>query len=154
MKCLYCGRMDNTKVIDSRTMDEGAAIRRRRQCEACGERFTTYERVDMIPLTVVKRDRTRERFDRSKILDGIIKSCNKRSISVQEMEDIVTQIEMAISNSLAREIESSEIGDMVMEKLRKIDEVAYVRFASVYKRFTDIDTFMAALSDLLHDKND
>jgi transcriptional repressor NrdR len=144
--------MDNTKVIDSRTMDEGSAIRRRRQCEACSERFTTYERVDMIPLTVVKRDRTREGFDRSKVLDGIIKSCNKRSISVKEMEDIVTQIESAISNSLAREIESCEIGDMVMDKLREIDEVAYVRFASVYKRFTDIDTFMAELSELLHDK--
>ena len=152
MKCPYCGRMDNTKVIDSRTMDEGSAIRRRRQCEACGERFTTYERVDTIPLTVVKRDRTREGFDRSKVLDGIIKSCNKRSISVQEMEDIVTQIETSISNSLAREIESCDIGDMVMEKLREIDEVAYVRFASVYKRFTDIDTFMAELSELLHDK--
>jgi len=144
--------MDITKVIDSRTMDDGAAIRRRRQCEACGERFTTYERVDMIPLTVVKRDRTREAFDRSKILDGIIKSCNKRSISVHEMEDIARQVEMTISNSLAREIESCDIGDLVMEKLREIDEVAYVRFASVYKRFTDIDTFMAELSDLLHDK--
>ena len=152
MKCRYCGRMDITKVIDSRTMDDGAAIRRRRQCEACGERFTTYERVDMIPLTVVKRDRTREAFDRSKILDGIIKSCNKRSISVHEMEDIARQVEMTISNSLAREIESCDIGDLVMEKLREIDEVAYVRFASVYKRFTDIDTFMAELSDLLHDK--
>ena len=153
MKCPYCGRMDNTKVIDSRTMDEGSAIRRRRQCEACSERFTTYERVDTIPLTVVKRDQTREGFDRSKVLDGIIKSCNKRSISIQQMEDIVTQIETAVSNSLAREIESCEIGDLVMEKLREIDEVAYVRFASVYKRFTDIDTFMTELSDLLKDKN-
>jgi len=149
MKCRFCGRLDITKVIDSRTMDDGSAIRRRRQCEACGERFTTYERVDIIPLTVVKRDRTREAFNRSKLLDGMIKSCNKRSISVQEMEDIAQQIEMSISNSLAREIESSDIGDMVMEKLREIDEVAYVRFASVYKRFTDIDTFMAELSELL-----
>jgi len=134
-------------------MDEGSAIRRRRQCDACHERFTTYERVDMIPLTVVKRDRTREAFDRTKILDGIIKSCNKRSLSVPMMEELVTQIETSISNSLVREIESSEIGDLVMEKLREVDEVAYVRFASVYKRFTDIDTFMAELSDLLHDKD-
>ena len=152
MRCPYCGRMDNTKVINSRTMDEGGAIRRRRQCEACNERFTTYERIDVIPLTVVKRDRTREAFNRSKILEGIIRSCNKRPISIQKIEEIVTQIETVISNSLAREIESREIGDMVIDKLREIDEVAYVRFASVYKRFADVDTFMAELSDLLHDK--
>ncbi len=152
MKCPYC-HFDDTKVIDSRTMEDNTAIRRRRLCEKCGERFTTYERIDTIPLAVIKRNATRENFDRAKLLNGIIKSCNKRPVSMEQMEHIVNNIEAAVLNSLTKEIESQAIGDMVMEALKEIDEVAYVRFASVYKQFKDIDTFMSELRHLMQDKS-
>ena len=151
MRCPYCGGSDS-KVIDSRAMEENSAIRRRRQCEGCGERFTTYERIDNITLIVTKRDGTREAFDRDKILNGIMLSCNKRPISLDQMQMIVTGIENAVLSSMNKEVPSHEIGDMVMEKLKDIDEVAYVRFASVYKQFKDIDTFMDELSSMLSEK--
>lgn len=151
MKCTYCN-FEDTKVIDSRTMEENTAIRRRRLCEKCGERFTTYERIDTIPLAVIKRNGAREGFDRTKLLNGIIKSCNKRPVSMHQMENIVSEIENSVLNSLTKEIESQEIGEMVMMSLKEVDEVAYVRFASVYKQFKDIDTFMSELSKLIQDK--
>lgn len=147
MKCPYCKNID-TKVINSRTMDDNTAIRRRRMCEKCRDRFTTYERVDTIPIAVIKRDQTRETFDRIKLLDGIVKSCNKRPVSMQQIENIVNEIEGIVSNSLRKEITSNEIGELAMLNLRKIDEIAYVRFASVYKQFKDIGEFMEELSAL------
>lgn len=151
MKCPFCGK-DDTKVIDTRNMDDNAAIRRRRLCEDCGARFTTYERVDIMPLQVVKSDNTREPFDRNKVLKGIMISCSKRPVSVEDMEQIVNGIENSIANSLTKEISSKEIGEYVMEKLKDIDEVAYVRFASVYRQFKDIDSFMNELGKLLKEK--
>lgn len=151
MKCPYCGNVDS-KVVDSRAMEDGKAIRRRRQCESCNERFTTYEKIDMIPVAVIKKNGTREIFDRAKLLDGIVKSCNKRPVSMEQIENIVEQIENTVLNSLNKEVESNLIGEMVMDKLMEVDEVAYVRFASVYKKFKDIDTFMDELSLLLKDR--
>lgn len=152
MKCPYCGK-DDTKVIDTRTMEDNAAIRRRRYCEGCGERFTTYERVDTIPLTVIKSDNAREPFDRNKLIKGMMISCNKRPISIEQIENIATEIESGIVNSMRKEVLSQEIGEMVMNKLKDIDEVAYVRFASVYRQFKDIDSFMDELGKLLKDKD-
>lgn len=151
LKCPFCGFVD-TKVIDSRGQDDNSAIRRRRACEGCGKRFTTYERIDMIPMTVIKRNGTREIFDKNKLLGGIMKSCNKRPVSVTQMEAIVDEIETAVMNTMEKEIESKEIGNMVMDKLKDIDEVAYVRFASVYRQFTDLNTFMEELSKMLKEK--
>ena len=151
MKCPYCVNED-TKVVDSRALEENTAVRRRRLCEKCGERFTTYERIDNIPLVVTKRNGIRESFDRDKLLNGIIKSCNKRPVAMHQMERIVTDIEAAVHNSLKREIESREIGEMVMTALQKTDEVAYVRFASVYKQFKDVDTFMHELSKIMQSR--
>ena len=148
MKCPYC-QYEDTKVIDSRTMDDNSAIRRRRLCEKCDERFTTYERVETVLPVVVKRNGSREPFDREKALGGIVKSCNKRRVSMGQMEAIVSEIENAAFSAPTREIDSEQIGDMVMAALRKIDEVAYVRFASVYKQFKDVDTFMSEISKLL-----
>jgi transcriptional repressor NrdR len=133
-------------------MEDNAAIRRRRYCEKCGERFTTYERIDTIPLAVIKSDNTRETFDRDKILKGVMMSCNKRPISVEQMEQLVSEIENTVMNSMKREIESKEIGRMVMEKLKNLDEIAYVRFASVYRKFQDLDSFMDELANLLKEK--
>ncbi len=151
MKCPYCHNED-TKVIDSRNMNENSAVRRRRLCEKCLERFTTFERIDTIPLVVIKRNKLREAFNREKLLNGILKSCNKRPVSMEQIERIADDIEAKILNSLSKEIESRAIGDMVMEDLKTVDEVAYVRFASVYKQFKDIDTFMSELSILMQDK--
>lgn len=153
MKCPFCG-CEETKVIDSRAVDENNSIRRRRQCEKCENRFTTYERLEVITIAVIKKDGTRETFDRNKLYDGIAKSCNKRPISMKTIDSIVDEIESKILNSLDREVESSFIGEMVMEKLKEIDEVAYVRFASVYKHFKDIDTFIDELSKLLKEKKE
>lgn len=153
MKCPFCNNID-TKVIDTRTMDDNSVIRRRRMCENCGERFTTYERIDTIPLTVIKANDTRETFDRTKILKGIMRSCNKRPVSVEQMELIVKDIENAINNSIKKEIESKEIGRMVMDRLKNIDEVAYVRFASVYRQFKDIDSFMDELAKMLKEREE
>lgn len=151
MKCPFCNN-DDTKVIDTRNMEDNTVIRRRRFCEECGARFTTYERVDTVQLQVVKSDNTREVFDRNKIMKGIMLSCNKRPVSVAQMERIVNEIENACANSVKKEVSSKEIGEMVMDKLRDIDEVAYVRFASVYRQFKDIDSFMDELGKLLNDK--
>lgn len=151
MKCPFCGNSD-TKVSDSRAMDDNTAIRRRRLCEACGERFTTYERYDTIPMTVIKRNGTREAFDRSKIMRGLMSACNLRSVTVEQMERITKDIENSFLNSMKREIESREIGELVMDKLKEADEVSYVRFASVYKHFTSIDTFMEELALMLKQK--
>lgn len=153
MKCPFCG-CEEIKVIDSRAVDENNSIRRRRQCEKCENRFTTYERLEVITIAVIKKDGTRETFDRNKLYDGIAKSCNKRPISMKTIDTIVDEIESKILNSLDREVESSFIGEMVMEKLKEIDEVAYVRFASVYKHFKDIDTFIDELSKLLKEKKE
>lgn len=152
MKCPFCGK-DDTKVIDTRNMDENTAIRRRRACEGCGARFTTYERVDTVQLQVIKSDNTREAFDRNKILKGVMMSCNKRPVSAEDMEKIATEIENIAVNSLKREISTKEIGQLVMEKLKDLDQVAYVRFASVYRQFQDIDSFMRELGNMLKERN-
>lgn len=153
MKCPFCNYED-TKVIDSRSQDDNSIIRRRRQCEKCGKRFTTYEKVDTIPITVIKRDATREIFDKNKLLDGIMKSCNKRSVTMKQMQQLTDDIENMLMNSLEREVESKKIGNMVMERLKDIDEVAYVRFASVYRQFKDINTFIDELEKLIHEKKE
>ncbi len=148
MKCPYCDNPD-TKVIDSRPTEEGHAIRRRRGCDKCNRRFTTYEKVEETILMVVKKDGRREAFDRSKIINGIIKACEKRPVSMAQMEDIVNDIEKTISNSMQKEIESYDIGEMVMNRLKEVDEVAYVRFASVYRQFTDVNTFIKEIEKLI-----
>lgn len=151
MRCPFCGNID-TKVIDTRSMEDNSAIRRRRVCEKCNERFTTYERVDTIPITVIKSDNTRECFDRSKLLKGVLMSCNKRPVSLEQIEEMVSDIETAVINSMRKEISSQELGGMVMDRLKDIDDVAYVRFASVYRKFQDIDSFMVELGKLLNDR--
>ena len=151
MKCPFCNNED-TKVIDSRSQDENTTIRRRRFCEKCGKRFTTYERIDTIPMTVIKNNGTRETFDKNKLMSGIMKSCNKRSITVAQIQSIVDDIENAVMSYMDKEIESKNIGNMVMERLKSIDEVAYVRFASVYRQFKDINTFMDELKKMIADK--
>lgn len=151
MKCPFCGNSD-TKVLDTRTMDDQSAVRRRRLCEKCNKRFTTYERIDSLPLSVIKSNSTRELFDREKLMKGIIMSCNKRPVSMEQIEQAVADIENRILNSMKREISSSEIGEMVMDKLKDMDDVAYVRFASVYKQFKDIDSFINELDTILRNK--
>ena len=146
MKCIYCGHFDS-KVIDSRSTDESNSIRRRRECLNCGKRFATYETVETTPILVIKNDGSRQSFDPEKIKKGLIKACEKRPVSMSQIEEIVFDIEKTLSNSLNQEVKSSEIGEIVMNELKKIDEVAYVRFASVYKRFKDIDNFV----DFLHE---
>lgn len=151
MKCPFCDYED-TKVIDTRTMDDNTAVRRRRACEQCGKRFTTYERIDTLPLAVIKSNGMREVFSREKLQKGIMHACNKRPVSIKQIENIVNEIENSVMNTMKKEIESSEIGKMVVEKLKEIDEVSYVRFASVYRRFTDIGSFMDELSRLRDEK--
>ena len=151
MKCPYCGFVED-KVIDSRPTEENAAIRRRRECSKCLKRFTTYEKVESVPLMVVKKDKTRQIFDRQKLLNGLLRACEKRPVSIDELEKLVDGIETQILNSLKREITTQEIGEMVMNRLKDLDEVAYVRFASVYRQFKDINTFMEELRKLLRDK--
>lgn len=148
MKCPYCDSPD-TKVIDSRPTEEGHAIRRRRGCDKCNRRFTTYEKVEETILMVVKKDGRREAFDRSKILNGIIKACEKRPVSMAQMEEIADDIERNISNSMEKEVESYDIGEMIMSQLKDVDEVAYVRFASVYRQFTDVSTFVREIEKLI-----
>ena len=152
MKCRFCQCTDS-KVVDSRPTDDGAAIRRRRECMNCGRRFTTYEKVEEMPIYVVKRDGSREPFDSEKILRGVRKSCEKRPISVAAMDELVEDVEREINNSLVQEITTIQIGEMVMSRLKDLDEVAYVRFASVYRSFKDINTFMEELKLLLGDKD-
>ena len=150
MKCPYCGYQES-KVVDSRPADEGS-IRRRRECLRCERRFTTYETVESLPMVVIKKDGSRQSFDRSKVLRGIQRSCEKRPVPVADMERMATEIEQELQNNLEREISTELVGEMVMDKLKKADEVAYVRFASVYRQFKDIDTFMAELNKLLAEK--
>ena len=151
MRCPFCGNAD-TKVIDTRAMEDNSAIRRRRMCEKCSERFTTYERVDMIPLTVIKSDNRRESFDRDKLLKSALKSFHKRAVSREDIESMISDIEAEVISSMRKEISSKELGEMVMDRLKDLDDVAYVRFASVYRKFTDIDSFMDELNKLLDDR--
>lgn len=151
MKCPYCA-FDEDKVIDSRPTEEGTAIRRRRECSKCQRRFTTYEKVESLPLMVIKKDKSRQTFNRDKLLNGLLRACEKRPVSINDLEKLVESIESQIYNSLEREITSHEIGEMVMTKLKGIDEVAYVRFASVYRQFKDINTFMDELHNILKER--
>lgn len=148
MKCPYCNFAES-KVIDSRPTDEGERIRRRRECLNCQKRFTTYEIIESLPLIVIKRDKTRELFDRDKLMNGLLRACQKRPVSVDTLENMIDEIEAALQNSLEREVTSEKIGALVMERLKDIDEVSYVRFASVYRQFKDINTFMEELNKLL-----
>ncbi len=151
MRCPFCGK-ENTRVIDSRPAEDGLSIRRRRQCDECEKRFTTYEKVETIPLVVIKKDNTREPYDREKITSGVFRSCHKRPISVSQINQVVDEIENALYNMEEKEIPSSLIGQMLMEKLRDLDPVAYVRFASVYREFKDVDSFMDELKSILENK--
>lgn len=151
MKCPYCGYSES-KVIDSRPADENSSIRRRRECLSCGKRFTTYETVESLPMVVVKKDGSRQSFDRGKILGGMMRACEKRPVSMADLEAAVDEIEQTIQNSLEREISTTRIGELVMERLKPLDEVAYVRFASVYRQFKDINTFMQELNKILAEK--
>ena len=151
MKCPYCAHLES-KVVDSRPAEEGSSIRRRRECLACHKRFTTYETMESLPLVVIKRDGSRQTFDKSKLLNSMLKSCEKRSVSMSTLERIADEIEQTLQNEMEREVPSTEIGELVMEKLKGVDEVAYVRFASVYRQFKDISTFMNELNKLLQEK--
>ena len=151
MRCPFCA-YEESKVIDSRPTDEGLAIRRRRECLKCMKRFTTYEKVENIPLMIIKKDKTRQPFNSEKLLNGLLRACEKRPVSLQSLENIVNDIESVIYNSLEREVSTHQIGEMVMARLKDLDEVAYVRFASVYRQFRDINTFMDELNKLLRDK--
>ncbi|HHY47199.1 MAG TPA: transcriptional repressor NrdR [Firmicutes bacterium] len=151
MKCPYCGATDS-KVVDSRTTDDGTAIRRRRECSNCERRFTTYEVIEEIPLVVVKKDGRREHFDRNKILSGLLKACEKRPVPLARLESLVDDVEREIRKTSEGEVSSTQIGELVMERLRGIDEVAYVRFASVYRQFKDIDRFIDELQRLLRNR--
>ena len=151
MKCPYCGYQES-KVVDSRHSDDGMSIRRRRECLSCKKRFTTYETVESLPMVVVKKDGSRQSFDRRKVLGGMIRACEKRPVSLAELEKIADEIEQELQNGMDREISTETIGERVMERLRAVDQVAYVRFASVYRQFKDIDTFMAELNKLLAEK--
>ena len=148
MKCPFCG-FSESKVIDSRPADEGASIRRRRECLSCAKRFTTYETIESMPLVVVKRDGVRQSFDRVKLINGMVRACEKRPVSLSQLETIADEIEQELQGKLEREVSTVEIGEMVMKRLKEVDEVAYVRFASVYRSFKDINTFMDELSKLL-----
>ena len=148
MKCMYCSATES-RVIDSRPTDEGLAIRRRRECVSCGRRFTTYEKIETVQIVVVKKDGSREAFDADKIRRGLIKACEKRPVAIHDVDELVRDVEQQIMNSLELEVSSSKIGEMVMQRLRGLDEVAYVRFASVYRSFCDINTFMEELKNLL-----
>ena len=148
MRCPFCEH-DDTKVIDSRHTEDGHAIRRRRECDSCGKRFTTYEKIEQMILMVIKKDGSREAFDRNKIMNGIIKACEKRPVPMAEIEKVVDEIERGLNNMIEKEVESTFIGELIMESLRKLDEVAYVRLASVYRQFTDVNTFVAEIEKLL-----
>ena len=151
MKCPFCGTLES-KVVDSRPSDEGASIRRRRECLECHKRFTTYETMESLPLVVIKKDGSRQTFDRDKLLGSMLKACEKRSVPLADLERMAGEIEQALQNDMEREVSSSVIGDLVMEKLKEVDEVAYVRFASVYRQFKDIGTFKEELDRLLDEK--
>ncbi len=151
MKCPYCSYLES-KVVDSRHSDEGNSIRRRRECLSCQKRFTTYETVESIPVIVVKKDNSREPFDREKILRGMVRASEKRPVAIADIEAAVTEIEQIVQNSLEREVSTDKIGELVMDRLKQMDEVAYVRFASVYRQFKDINSFMRELTKILEEK--
>ena len=151
MKCPYCG-FKESKVVDSRPADEGNSIRRRRECLSCENRFTTYETVESLPIVVIKKDGSRQAFDRSKVLGGMIRACEKRPVPLAQLERLTDEIEQNLQNALEREVSTEVIGEQVMEKLKGVDEVAYVRFSSVYRQFKDISTFMAELNKLMEEK--
>ncbi len=151
MRCPYC-ECDESKVVDSRPIESGQAIRRRRECMKCNKRFTTYENIEEIPLIIIKKDGNRQVYNRSKLLNGIIRACEKRPVSIEEMEQIVDDIEKTLYNSMEKEITTDYIGELVMERLKYIDEVAYVRFASVYRQFKDLNTFMDELEKIIKEK--
>ena len=151
MNCPFCA-YEESKVIDSRPTDEGQRIRRRRECLQCAKRFTTYEIIESLPIIVIKKDKSRETFNRNKIMNGLLRACEKRPISIDMLDNLIDEIESTIQNSLDREVSTDKIGELVMERLKPLDEVAYVRFASVYRQFKDINTFMEELSKLLIDK--
>ena len=151
MKCPYCGHPES-KVIDSRPADENASIRRRRECLSCAKRFTTYETVESLPMVVIKKDGSRQSFDRQKVLRGMIRACEKRPVPLASLEQAVSEIEQILQNSLEREVRSETIGELVMERLRRLDEVSYVRFASVYRQFKDVHSFMDELNKFLEEK--
>jgi transcriptional repressor NrdR len=151
LKCPYCG-YGESKVVDSRPTDEEAAIRRRRECEKCAKRFTTYEKIEEMPLIIVKKDGSREVYLRSKMMNGLLRACEKRPISISQIEAIADDIEKELYNSMEKEIDSKKIGEMVMNRLKKIDDVAYVRFASVYRQFKDINTFLEELNKLINER--
>ncbi|MDL2224734.1 transcriptional regulator NrdR [Eubacteriales bacterium OttesenSCG-928-M02] len=153
MKCMFCG-CEESKVVDSRSTEDGLAIRRRRECTQCGSRFTTYEKVESTVVLVVKKDGRREHFDGDKLRSGIIKACEKRPVSLDQIDHMVADIEKAVYSASQKEISTMDLGTMVMDRLKKVDDVAYVRFASVYKQFKDIDAFMAELNSLLKGKSD
>ena len=151
MHCPFC-HFEESKVIDTRSTEEGSAIRRRRECISCKNRFTTYEKIEEIPLIVVKKDGTRESFNRNKVLNGLIRACEKRPVSLEQIEQLVDRIETYLNNNLEKEVQSKMIGEMIMDALKELDEVAYVRFASVYRQFKDIDSFVDELTKLLAEK--
>ncbi len=149
MRCLFCGHLES-KVIDSRSTEEGTTIRRRRECLECGKRFTTYEKIETIPMIVVKKDGTRETFDREKVLNGILRACEKRPVTLSDIEKLIDDMESKLYNMLEREVTSERIGEMVMERLKDLDDIAYVRFASVYRQFKDINSFMDELAKIIN----
>lgn len=151
MRCSFCG-FEDSKVLDSRQVEDGRSIRRRRECQQCGKRFTTYERVEEVSLLVVKRDGSREIFDKNKILAGLVRACDKRPVAMSVLDEMVNDIEKELRNSMEKEISAKKIGDMVMVRLRQVDDVAYVRFASVYRKFEDIETFMKEIHSMLSEK--
>ena len=151
MRCLFCGHLES-KVIDSRSTEEGTTIRRRRECLECGKRFTTYEKIETIPMIVIKKDGIRETFDREKVLNGILRACEKRPVTLSDIEKLIDDIESKLYNMLEREVTSEKIGEMVMERLQALDDIAYVRFASVYRQFDDVTTFMQEIEKLTKKK--
>jgi len=148
MRCLFCGHLES-KVIDSRSTEEGTTIRRRRECLECGKRFTTYEKIETIPMIVIKKDGLRETWDREKVLNGILRACEKRPVTLSDIEKLIDDIESKLYNMLEREVTSEKIGEMVMERLKDLDDIAYVRFASVYRQFKDINSFMDELAKII-----
>ena len=151
MKCIYCGCTES-RVIDSRSSEDGEAIRRRRECERCGRRFTTYEKVDTVPLMVVKKDMRREPFDSEKLKNGVLQACGKRPIAIGDIEELVRRVEMRAYSGYDQEITSTQLGELVMEELKHLDDVAYIRFASVYRQFTDLPTFLTEMRKLMEEK--
>ena len=151
MRCPFCG-FEESKVVDSRPTEDGERIRRRRECIRCGKRFTTFEEIETIPLVVVKKDRTREQFSKEKIIRGLMRACEKRPVSMEDMERIAMEVESKLANSMAKEVTTTYIGDLIMEKLKAVDDVAYVRYASVYRQFKDINSLFEEVSKLLENK--